>query len=63
MAIRVLLILLSLFLLVNIVIIVVSAITGVNLYQKHGSVILKVYGVFILFIVALYTTLAILGLV
>lgn len=63
MAIRVLLILLSLFLLVNIVIIVVSLITNVNLYQKHGNTIWKGYGIFVLFIVAVYTVLAILGLV
>lgn len=62
MAIRVLLILLSLFLLTNIVIITVSAITGVNLYQKHGSVIWKGYLIFILFLVAVYTVLALLGL-
>lgn len=62
MAIRVLLILISLFLLVNIVIIAVSAITGVNLYQKHGSVIWKGYLIFILFIVGLFTLLALLGL-
>lgn len=63
MAIRVLFILLSIFILVNIVILLVSCITGVNLYQKHGTAIWKGYGIFILFIVALYTVLAIIGLV
>ena len=62
MAIRVLFILLSLFVLVNIVIMLVSLICGVNMYKKHGSQIIKGFGIFILFIVAVYVVLAVLGL-
>ena len=62
MAIRILMILLALFILVNIVITIVSLICGVNLYQKHGKTIIKGYGIFILFIIAIYIILAILGL-
>jgi len=62
MAIRILMILLSLFILTNIIITIVSLIFGVNLYQKHGKTIIKGYGIFILFIIATYVVLAILGL-
>ncbi len=62
MAIRVLLFLFTLFLLSNIVITLISVICGVNLYKKHGSAILKGYGIFILFIVAVYVVMALLGL-
>ena len=62
MAIRILLFLGSLFLLSNIVIILVSLIFGVNLYKKHGSAIIKGYGIFVLLIVATYVVMAILGL-
>lgn len=62
MAIRVLLFLFALFILSNIVITLVSVIFGVNLYKKHGNTILKGYGIFILFIVAVYIIFAILGL-
>jgi hypothetical protein len=62
MAIRVLLFLFTLFLLTNIVITLVSVICGVNLYKKHGNTILKGYGIFILFIVAVYVVMALLGL-
>lgn len=62
MAIRVLLFLFTLFLLSNIIITLVSVICGVNLYKKHGNAILKGYGIFILFIVAVYVVMALLGL-
>ena len=62
MAIRVLLFLFTLFLLSNIVITLISVICGVNLYKKHGNAILKGYGIFILFIVAVYVVMALLGL-
>lgn len=62
MALRVLLFLFALFILSNIVITLVSVICNVNLYKKHGSTILKGYGIFILFIVAVYVVFAILGL-
>ncbi len=62
MAIRILLILFSLFILVNIVITLVSVILGVNLYKRYGNKILKGYGIFILLIVVIYMVLALLGL-
>lgn len=62
MALRVLLFLFALFLLTNIIITLVSVIFGINLYKKYGNVILKGYGLFILFIVAVYVIFAILGL-
>lgn len=62
MIIRVLLFLFALFLLINIVITLISVICGVNLYKKHGNIIFKGYGVFILFIVIVYVIFALLGL-
>ena len=62
MALRVLLFLLTLFFFFNIVITIVSVICNVNLYKKHGDKIIKGYGIFILFIVAIYVVFAILGL-
>ncbi|MBQ9246287.1 hypothetical protein IJ182_08480 [bacterium] len=62
MAIRVLLILLALFIMVNFVISLVSLICNVNLYKKYGNRILKGFGVFILLIVITYIVMAILGL-
>ena len=63
MALRVLLILLSLTILANIVILAVSFIFNVNLYQKHGKAILNGFGILALVIVIIYTILAVLGLV
>ena len=62
MILRILLFLFALFILSNIVITLVSVICGVNLYKKYVSIILKGYGIFILFIVAAYVVLALLGL-
>ena len=62
MALRVLLFLFSLFILSNIVITLISVICNVNLYKKHGDKIFKGYGIFILFIVAVYVIFAIIGL-
>ena len=63
MALRVLLILLSLTILANIVILAVSFIFNVNLYQNHGKAILNGFGILALVIVITYTILAVLGLV
>ena len=63
MALRVLLILLSLTILANIVILAVSFIFNVNLYKKHGKAILNGFGILALVIVITYTILAVLGLV
>lgn len=62
MAIRVLLLLLSLVIIVNIIIIICSYIFNENLYQKHGKQILSGFGILILLIVIIYITLSILGL-
>lgn len=63
MAVRVLMLLLALVIVANIIIILVSFICNVNLYKTHGKQILNGFGIFILLIVAIYITLAILGLV
>ena len=63
MALRVLLILLSLTILANIVILAVSFIFNVNLYQTHGKAIVNGFGILALVIVITYTILAVLGLV
>lgn len=62
MAVRILMLLLSIIIATNLVIMLVSFICGVNLYKKHGKVILNCFGIFILLIVIIYITLAILGL-
>lgn len=63
MALRVLLLLLSLTILANIVILAVSFIFNVNLYKKHGKAILNGFGLLTLVIVITYTVLAVIGLV
>lgn len=63
MAVRVLLLLLSLTILANIIILAVSVIFNVNLYKKHGKAILNGFGLFVLAIVITYTVLAVLGLI
>jgi len=63
MAIRVLFLLLALVIITNIVIIVCSYIFNVNLYEKHGKAILSGFGILAILIVAVYVTLAVLGLV
>ncbi|MCR4881870.1 MAG: hypothetical protein K6A44_07970 [bacterium] len=49
-------------LIINLIMIILSYIYGVNIYQKYGKQILKVLGVFVLLIVAFYVALALLGL-
>lgn len=63
MALRILLLLLSLTILANIIILAVSFIFNVNLYKKHGKAILNGFGLFILLIVITYTVLAVIGLI
>lgn len=63
MAVRVLLLLLSLTILANIIILAVSIIFNVNLYKKHGKAILNGFGLFVLLIVVTYAVLAVLGLI
>ena len=53
--------LLAFVLLVNLVIIIISYITNVNVYKEYGMQILKVAGVFVLLIIAFYVALGLLG--
>ncbi len=62
MVIRVLFLLLSLLILVNLCIITTCYITGTNLYQKYGKQMLIASGIFVFIVAALYVTLALIGL-
>ncbi len=62
MIIRVLFLLLSLLVLVNLCIITTCYITGTNLYQKYGKQMLIASGIFVLVVAALYVALALIGL-
>ncbi len=63
MAIRILFILIGMALAVNVVLASVGLIMGVNLYKVYGKQILNFCLVFAVFIVAVYTVLAIIGLI
>ena len=62
MVIRVLFLLLSLLILVNLCIITACYITGTNLYQKYGQQMLIASGIFVFVVTALYVALALIGL-
>lgn len=62
MIIRILLLLLSLIIFVNLCIITTCYITGTNLYQKYGKQMLVISGIFVLVVAALYVALALVGL-
>ena len=62
MIVRILFLLMSLIVLVNLCIITLCYITGTNLYQKYGKQMLIVSGVFVFVVAALYVVLALLGL-
>lgn len=62
MAIRILFLLLGIVLAVNIVLSGVGLMSGVNLYQKYGKQILIFFISLILFIIASYIVLALIGL-
>lgn len=62
MVIRVLFLLLSLLILVNLCIITTCYITGTNLYQKYGKQMLLASGIFVFIVAALYVALALIGL-
>ena len=62
MAIRILLLLLSIILCSNIILILVSVIFGENLYKKHTKAIINSFGILILLIVFGYITASFLGL-
>ena len=63
MAVRVLMLLFSLFILLNIIILLVSFVCNVNLYKTHGKIIFRGFCVFVLLIVIIYVILAVLGLI
>ena len=62
MVIRILLMLVSFLVLVNLCIITVSYIIGVNLYQKYGKQMLIASGIFVFLVTGLYVALALIGL-
>ena len=62
MVIRVLMLLLSMLILVNLFIITLNLITGENLYQKYGKQMLVAFGVFVFIVAALYVAVALVGL-
>lgn len=62
MVIRVLFLLLSLLVLVNLCILTTCYITGKNLYQKYGKQMLIAFGIFVFIVAALYIALALIGL-
>jgi len=63
MAVRVLLLLLSIFICTNLIIIIVSFLFNVNLYKKHGKAIVNGFLILILLVVAGYVIASIAGLV
>lgn len=63
MAIRVLMLLLGLIVAVNIILASVSLITKVNLYKEYGKQIVSFFVILAIFVVIIYTALAIYGLV
>ena len=62
MIIRILFLLLSLIVLVNLCIMTLCYITGKNLYQKYGKQMLIATGIFVFVVAAMYITLALIGL-
>lgn len=53
--------LLCLIIVFNIILLVLSAITGVNVYKKYGKQILIVVSIFVGVVIAFYIALALLG--
>lgn len=49
-------------LIINLVMIILSYVYGVNIYKKYGVQILKVIGILVLLIVAFYVALGLIGL-
>ncbi|MBE7703971.1 MAG: hypothetical protein E7Z89_07975 [Cyanobacteria bacterium SIG28] len=62
MIIRVLFLLISLIVLINLCIVTLSYIMGVNLYQKYGKQMLVAFGIFVLIVAAVYVALALFAL-
>ncbi len=62
MVVRILFLLLSLIILVNLCIMAACYITGENLYQKYGKQMLIIFCSFVFAVAVLYVTLALIGL-
>ena len=62
MVIRILFLLLSLFVLVNLCILTSCYITDTNLYAKYGKQMLIAFGIFVFIVAAVYIALALIGL-
>ena len=62
MIIRILFLLLSLFILVNLCIMTLCYLTGTNIYQKYGRQLLIGVGIFVFIVAGLYVALALIGL-
>lgn len=62
MVIRILFLLFSFLVLVNLCIITTCYITGINLYQKYGKQMLMASGIFVFVVAAIYVALALIGL-
>jgi len=62
MVLRVLFLLFSVIVLVNLCIITLCYITGTNLYQKYGKQMMIATGVFVFVVAALYVAFALVGL-
>ena len=62
MVIRILFLLLSLFVLVNLCIVTTCYITGTNLDIKYGKQMLTAFGIFVFVVAAIYVALALIGL-
>ena len=62
MVVRILLLLLSLIILVNLCIITCCYISGENLYQKYGKQMLYIFGAFVFAVAVVYVVVALVGL-
>ena len=62
MIVRILILLLSFLLFVNLCIITIGYIKGENLYQKYGKQILVGFAIFIFMVLAFYLAIALIGL-
>ena len=49
------------FLIINFILILLSYITGVNIYQKYGTQIMKTIGICLLMVIAFYVALGLIG--
>ncbi len=62
MALRILFLILGFVIVINLVLTCVGLIMNVNLYKKYGKQILNFFAIFVIFIIASYIILSLLGL-